>query len=282
MADHVADNVTGYGLDDLLYLMSRLRDPEDGCPWDRVQDFSSIAPHTIEESYELVDAIDSGDFQQIREELGDVLFQVVFYAQLGKEQARFDFTDIISTLVDKLIRRHPHVFPEGTLQSRADGQVIDTAKIKQHWEQTKAIERQQKNKTGVLDDVPVTLPALSRAAKLQKRASQVGFDWSDDNGEAIDAVLSKIQEEIGELQEARRRQKAAEIEGELGDILFSVVNLARHLSIDPETALRSTNRKFESRFRYIEQTLVATGQAIEKASLATMDALWDEAKKQGL
>ncbi|MEE8056295.1 MAG: nucleoside triphosphate pyrophosphohydrolase [Pseudomonadales bacterium] len=276
-----------YSLDDLLYLMSRLRDPKDGCPWDRAQDFSSIVPHTIEESYELADAIERGDFQQIREELGDVLFQVVFYSQLGDEQKQFDFNGIVSTLVDKLIRRHPHVFPEGSLESRVghqaigsqaiDSQTIKIAQVKQTWEAIKATERESKQQPGVLDDVPMALPALTRAAKLQKRASQVGFDWDD-----IDEVLGQLREEIDELIEAREQHSAVEIAGELGDVLFCLVNLARHLKVNPEAALRAANRKFENRFRYIEQTLAENGHLPAEATLEQMDKLWGEAKEQGL
>ena len=268
---------SSYSLEDLLYLMSRLRDPKDGCPWDLEQDFSSIIPHTIEECYELEDAIASGDFKQIKEELGDVLFQVVFYAQLGKEQQQFDFDSIVSSLTEKLVRRHPHVFPAGTLASRVSEQQTAMSDIKATWEAIKNNERQSKQLGGVLDDVPLTLPALSRAAKLQKRASAVGFDWDD-----IDGVLKHLKSEIEELLEARERGSSAEITDEMGDILFCAVNIARHLQVEPEQALRGANRKFERRFRYIEAQLLAQGSCAESASLEHMDELWDEAKKQGL
>ncbi len=266
-----------YTLDDLLYLMGRLRDPKDGCPWDRVQDFSSIVPHTIEESYELADAIEQGDMQHIREELGDVLFQVVFYSQLGKEQESFDFASVISDLVAKLVRRHPHVFPAGTLSSRVGEQTKDTAAIKQTWEKIKAAEREGKQQKSVLDDVPSAFPALIRAAKLQKRAAQTGFDWQN-----IDGVLAKLKEEVDELIEAREQQSQSHIEAELGDVLFSVVNLARHLKVDAESSLRATNNKFKSRFQYIESVLQSRGLTPEQSSLEEMDALWDEAKQKGL
>lgn len=265
-----------YTLDDLLYLMQRLRDPSDGCPWDKAQEFSSIAPHTIEESYELADAIASGDFQQIREELGDVLFQVVFYAQLGFEQKQFDFDGIIQSLVTKLLRRHPHVFPEGTLESRVGEQTIATAQVKQSWEDIKAEERKGKQQHGVLDDVPVSLPALARAAKLQKRASQVGFDWRQP-----EQVIEHLASELQELSEARNSGNLIQVEEEFGDVLFCMVNLARHLSIDPETSLRAANRKFEARFRYIEEMLAKEGCSPANASLQKMDQLWDDAKANG-
>ncbi|MEH6556465.1 MAG: nucleoside triphosphate pyrophosphohydrolase [Oceanicoccus sp.] len=266
-----------YSLEDLLYLMSRLRDPQDGCPWDTAQDFSSIVPHTIEESYELADAIASGDIQHIREELGDVLFQVIFCAQLGAEQEHFDFSGIVSSLVEKLLRRHPHVFPDGSLRSRMGVQQASTASIKQNWENLKIAERREKQLNGVLDDIPSALPALTRAAKIQKRASKTGFDWSN-----ADGVLLKLQEEISELVAARLTNNKQEIEGEIGDILFTAVNLARHVDVDPESALRITNKKFEARFRYIEKALQAAGSSTRQASVEEMDMLWDEAKQQGL
>ncbi len=266
-----------YSLDDLLYLMSRLRDPLDGCPWDRAQDFPSIVAYTIEESYELADAIESGNFQQIKEELGDVLFQVVFYSQLGTEQQQFDFKQIVSALVEKLIRRHPHVFPDGTLQSRVAEQTCDTAGVKQRWELIKAAEREGKEQHGILDDIPLALPALTRAEKLQKRASQAGFDWPE-----INAVFAKLQEEMNELVEAKEQGDPTHIAEELGDVLFCSVNLARHLNVDSETVLRNANRKFENRFRFIEKALSALGVSPEQASLEQMDQLWDEAKEKGL
>ncbi|WP_200821332.1 nucleoside triphosphate pyrophosphohydrolase [Oceanicoccus sp. KOV_DT_Chl] len=265
-----------YTLDDLLYLMSRLRDPQDGCPWDLVQDFSTIAPHTIEESYELEDAIVSGNFQQIKEELGDVLFQVVFHAQLGNEQNHFNFSDIVSTLISKLIRRHPHVFPDGTLRSRVGQQQVATEDIKRNWESIKTSERQAKQQSAVLDDVPLALPALARAAKLQKRAAAVGFDWDD-----VDQVLMHLKSEIEELLAAREQQSPQSIEEEMGDVLFCAVNIARHLKIEPETALRKANRKFEQRFRFIEEQLSLAHSSPADASLELMDELWEKAKQSG-
>lgn len=266
-----------YGIDDLLYLMNRLRDPQDGCPWDLQQNFASIAPHTIEESYELADAIEQGNYQQIKEELGDVLFQVIFYTQLGKEQKQFDFFNVVDTLVQKLIRRHPHVFPAGTLESRAGEQTTESTTVNKNWEAIKSAERQGKAQHSVLDDVPVSLPALTRAVKLQKRASNVGFDWDHP-----DDVVEHIHEELQELEEAREQGDQTAIQDEFGDLLFCCINLARHLKVDPETALRGTNRKFENRFAYIEAKLGEAGIKPADADLETMDNLWDQAKQAGL
>ncbi len=265
-----------YSLDDLLYLMRRLRDPQDGCPWDRVQDFTTIAPHTIEESYELADAIASENTEHIREELGDVLFQVIFHAQLGAELEQFDFAGVVSALVEKLLRRHPHVFPDGSLESRAGVQQSSTESIKKHWEEIKSAERKDKQLVGVLDDIPITLPALTRATKMQKRAAKTGFDWPDIHG-----VLLKLEEETGELIAAIEQNNPSEIAAEVGDILFTAVNLARHLGVEPESALRQTNRKFEARFRFIERALQEKGSSTQLASVEEMDILWDMAKEQG-
>jgi ATP diphosphatase len=272
--------VPAYTLADLLAVMQRLRDPEQGCPWDLQQDFASIAPHTLEECYELVDAIERGDYAQVREELGDVLFQVVFYAQLGREQQRFTFDELVHGLVDKLLRRHPHVFSQGTLaegglHGAAAAVATPVEQVGLNWERIKQDERAAKQQHGVLDDVPLALPALSRAAKLQKRAARVGFDWQHWRD-----VVEKMREEQAELIEAIEGGNPEEIADELGDLLFCGVNLARFLEIDPEAALRACNQKFERRFRFIEQALAAQGRAPEQSSLAEMDALWDAAKAQ--
>lgn len=262
---------TRYGMVDLLAVMARLRDPQRGCPWDLQQSFATIAPHTLEECYELVDAIERGDHAQIREELGDVLFQVIFYAQLGREQQLFSFDELVHNLVAKLLRRHPHVFPAGDLsEGRTDVSVSDVGVT---WERVKQDERSAKQQHGVLDDVPLALPALSRAAKLQKRAARVGFDWQHWR-----QVLDKLQEECAEVEEAIAGGDAAAIADEVGDLLFVCVNLARFLDIDPELALRGANRKFERRFRHIESSLAAGGRTPQQSTLAEMDALWDEAK----
>ncbi len=267
--------MTQYTIDDLLKLMMRLRDPEHGCPWDLQQDFASIAPHTLEECYELIDAIERGDMPQVREELGDVLFQVIFYAQLGREQELFSFDDLVHNLVEKLLRRHPHVFPNGQLRD-GNSSLTNTIAVEQvnhNWEHIKQQERHAKSQRSVLDDVPAALPALSRAAKLQKRAARVGFDWENWRD-----VLTKMREEQQELEEAIASENRAHIEDELGDLLFCCVNLARFLDVDPETALRACNRKFERRFGFIEQQLAAQGREPQHATLEEMEALWQAAK----
>jgi nucleoside triphosphate diphosphatase len=271
-----------YGVEDLLTLMSRLRDPKDGCPWDQEQSYRTIAPSTIEEAYEVVDAIERGNYDHLREELGDLLFQVIFYSQLAQEEQRFGFADIVSELVTKLVRRHPHVFPDNTLESRAgdvapDGTGESDAAIKARWEALKKEERAAKGQQGVLDDVPLNLPALTRAAKLQKRASQVGFDWPD-----ISGVLDKIEEEVEELRQAIKESDSAAIKDEMGDLLFALVNCCRHLKVEPESSLRGTNSKFERRFHFIESSLQDLGLTPDDASLEQMDALWDQAKIAGL
>lgn len=267
--------VARHTLADLLAVMQRLRDPERGCPWDLQQDFASIAPHTLEECYELVDAIERGDFPQVREELGDVLFQVIFYSQLGREQGRFTFDDLVHGLVDKLLRRHPHVFPAGALDDGDSTAGVQVEQVAVNWDRIKQEERAAKQQHGVLDDVPAALPALSRAAKLQKRAARVGFDWQDWRD-----VMNKMAEEQAELVEAIERGDPEHIADELGDLLFCGVNLARFLDVDPETALRACNRKFERRFGFIERALAAQGRRPEQASLAEMDALWADAKAE--
>ncbi|MYM62566.1 nucleoside triphosphate pyrophosphohydrolase [Pseudomaricurvus sp. HS19] len=266
-----------YSLDDLRYLMQRLRDPADGCPWDLKQDYRSIAVSTLEEAFEVVDAIEREDYPDLREELGDLLFQVIYHSQLAEEEQRFDVGDVISDLVTKLVRRHPHVFPDGTLQSRAAmaASPEGEANIKQRWEALKQQEREGKGKAGVLDDVPVNFPALTRAAKLQKRAAGVGFDWPGEEG-----VLEKIAEELEEVRDALDAAETDAVEEELGDLLFAVVNLCRHRKVDPEKALRRTNRKFEQRFRFIEQQLAAQGISPAEATLDEMDNLWNQAKAE--
>ena len=267
-----------YTLDDLLHLMARLRDPQHGCPWDLKQDYVSIVPHTIEEAYEVADAIERGDFDHLPGELGDLLFQVVYYSQLAREEGRFDFANVVDAITTKLVRRHPHVFPDGDLYGAPDMARLEEAAIKQRWEEIKAEERAEKaaapEQLSLLDDVPGTLPALSRAVKLQKRAAQVGFDWP----EAL-PVVDKLREELDEVLEAMSENDPEAIAEELGDLLFVVTNLARHLKVDPESALRAANGKFERRFRYIEQALREAGLAIENCDLEQLDALWGEAKK---
>jgi len=254
-------------IDRLLNIMLRLRDPQTGCPWDREQNFASIAPYTIEEAYEVADAIERDDLIDLKSELGDLLFQVVFHAQLAREQGAFDFEDVVNAISDKLERRHPHVFADAKIATAQEQNVA--------WEEHKRKERALRDSAAsVLDDVPVGLPSLTRAAKLGKRASSIGFDWPN-----IDGVLDKIEEEVGELRAARESQSANDIHAELGDLLFSIVNLGRHLQVDLETALRHANAKFERRFRYVETRLHEQGKTPQQSTLEEMDALWEEAKR---
>jgi ATP diphosphatase len=267
-----------YQLDDLLHLMARLRDPQHGCPWDLKQNYATIVPYTIEEAYEVADAIERGDFEHLPGELGDLLFQVVYYSQLAREEGRFEFAQVVDGITRKLVRRHPHVFPDGDLYGAVDVAKLAEAAVKQRWEELKAEERAEKaavpEQLSLLDDVPVALPSLSRAIKLQKRAAQVGFDWPD----AL-PVLDKVREELDEVLEAMSENDPEAISDEIGDLLFVVGNLARHLKVDPETALRAANGKFERRFRFIEQALREAGRNMEDCALDELDALWGEAKK---
>ncbi|CDF82722.1 nucleoside triphosphate pyrophosphohydrolase [Pseudomonas sp. QL9] len=268
-----------YKLDDLLHLMARLRDPQHGCPWDLKQSYATIVPYTLEEAYEVADAIERGDFGHLREELGDLLFQVVYYSQLAREEQRFAFDEVVHGITAKLVRRHPHVFPDGDLYGEPDPAKLEEAAVKQRWEELKAEERAAKAaepvQLSLLDDVPTALPALSRAAKLQKRAAQVGFDWP----EAL-PVVDKLREELDEVLEAMADGDAEAQADEVGDLLFAAVNLARHLKVDPETALRAANAKFERRFRYIETALRDQGRKPEDCSLEELDAIWGEAKRE--
>lgn len=267
-----------YTHEDLLHLMARLRDPQYGCPWDLQQNYASIVPHTLEEAYEVADTIERGDFEHLQGELGDLLFQVVYYSQLAREEGRFEFDGVVDSITRKLIRRHPHVFPTGELYAPLDIPRLSEAQVKSRWEEIKAQERAEKSlpeQLSLLDDVPTTLPALSRAAKLQKRAATVGFDWP-----AALPVLDKVREELDEVLQAMADGDADALEDEVGDLLFAAVNLARHLKQDPEHALRRANRKFERRFRFIEQALRDSGRPIEACNLDELDALWGEAKRQ--
>jgi len=260
----------------LLDIMTALRTPKTGCPWDLAQDFSTIAPYTLEEAYEVADAIARGDLADLRVELGDLLLQVVFHARMAQEQGCFDFGDVVLSITEKLIRRHPHVFDRGSANERArTPQAVEGL-----WERIKAEEKAGRNggadTEGALSGVPVALPALTRALKLQAKASKVGFDWNDPR-----AVLRKIREEADEIEAELDRVEldAAAAGAEIGDLLFAAVNLARHLRADPEAVLRQTNRKFVRRFAAIERALAARGTAPQDATLAEMETLWDEAKK---
>lgn len=272
-----------YTIDDLKTLMARLRDPETGCPWDTRQTYSTIVPHTIEEAYEVADAIERADYPHLKDELGDLLFQVIFYAQIGREDGHFDFDGVVDHLVRKLVRRHPHVFPEGTLESRIDPDNRPSeAWIKESWERIKAEERAEKPEADEslsrLDGIARTLPAMARAEKLQRRAARHGFDWPD-----ISPVFDKLHEEIDELKEAWQaaEQGAGDrdaVEDELGDLLFVCVNLARFMKVNPEQALKRTNHKFEARFRAIEQVLAQEGRNMDEESLEALDAIWQSVK----
>ncbi|WP_339082694.1 nucleoside triphosphate pyrophosphohydrolase [Pseudomonas sp. TMP9] len=267
-----------YQLDDLLHLMARLRDPLHGCPWDLKQSYATIVPHTLEEAYEVADVIERADFDHLPGELGDLLFQVVYYSQLAREEGRFEFAYVVDGITRKLLHRHPHVFPDGDLYGAVEVAKLDEVAVKQRWEAIKAEERAEKaaapEQLSLLDDVPTGMPSLSRAIKLQKRAAQVGFDWPD----AL-PVVDKVREELDEVLEAMSENDAGAISEEIGDLLFVVSNLARHLNVDPETALRAANAKFERRFRFIEQALREAGRAMQDCTLDDLDALWGEAKK---
>ncbi|WP_057832398.1 nucleoside triphosphate pyrophosphohydrolase [Colwellia sp. TT2012] len=267
-------------IEKLRWIMSQLRDPATGCPWDLKQDFASITSHTLEEAYEVVDAIEQGDFVELEKELGDLLFQVIFYSQLGQEQQYFNFDSVIAAICEKLIRRHPHVFAQANLHSDAE--------IKANWENEKILERQQKNQRemanktnkqnlSLLADIPKNLPALSQAAKIQKRCAHVGFDWHN-----INDVFAKIEEEVQEVKdelEAKSLNKKALAE-ELGDLMFAVVNLCRHAKEDPETLLRHANKKFTKRFHGVEAQVHQSGKSFTEHDLAELENYWQQVKKQ--
>jgi ATP diphosphatase len=255
------------GMPRLLEIMRRLRDPHTGCPWDIEQSFATIAPYTIEEAYEVADAIEREAWGEFKGELGDLLFQAVFHAQMADEAGMFSFDDVANYMADKMVARHPHVFGEENRDKSAEQQTVD-------WETIKASERAERAEHGVLDGVAVGLPALLRAVKLQKRAARVGFDWPDTG-----LVMDKLVEELHELTEAHESLGQDEIREELGDVLFVIANLARHLKVDPEEALRHTNAKFERRFRIIEARLAERGKTPEQSDLEEMDAIWNEARR---
>lgn len=255
------------GIERLLEIMRRLRDPESGCPWDIAQSFDTIAPYTIEEAYEVADAIERAAWSEMEAELGDLLLQTVYHTQMGEEAGHFSFQSVVRTISDKMVARHPHVFGDESRDKSADQQTVD-------WETIKASERADKAQTGALDGVAVGLPALLRAHKLQNRAARVGFDWTDTRD-----VLGKIAEEAAELVEARDTQTPERVAEEFGDLLFVMANLGRHLGVDPEASLRATNAKFIRRFEAIEAKLAARGKTPETSNLPEMDALWDEAKE---
>jgi tetrapyrrole methylase family protein/MazG family protein/ATP diphosphatase len=251
---------------ELLSIMATLRDRERGCPWDLEQTFATIAPYTIEEAYEVADAIERGDLTGLKDELGDLLFQVVFHARMAEEAQAFAFGDVVRAISNKMLRRHPHVFGQQS--------VADSAEQSKRWEEIKREERASaSNDAGLLDDVPVALPALTRAVKLGKRAATVGFDWPD-----VAPVRAKVDEELAELDQAAASGDRAELAAELGDVLFSIANLSRHLALDPETCLRSANERFTRRFRAVEAAVAASGRPWESYDAAALDALWRRAK----
>ena len=263
-----------YGIHELQRLMARLRDPDTGCPWDLKQTYQSIAPFTLEECLELIDALEQNDFDHVEEELGDLLFQVIFYAQLGKEEGRFDFDTVVSRITTKLLRRHPHVFKDGDLE----GVITDRASItsiKTNWEAQKAAERAARAQQSAMDDIPMTLSALARAQKLQKRGGSLGYDFLSSDG-----VLSRLDDELNELSRACENHDPEEIENELGDVLFTVVNLARHLKVDAEASLRKANRRFEQRVRRAESAAIDAGSRLQDESVERLEERWSAAKAQ--
>jgi len=255
----------GQKFERLVEIMARLRSPQ-GCPWDRQQTFDTIKPYLLEETYEVLEAVDARDWEALAEELGDLLLQAVFFAQMASEQGYFTIADALDAINEKLVRRHPHVFGEG----RADS----PEEVKQRWDQIKMAEYQQKQRpSGLLDRVPRSQPALAEAAQISSKVARVGFDW-----ENVDQVIEKLHEELDELRRARQQASPEKLEEEVGDLLFVIVNIARHLKVDPEQALRKTNAKFRERFAYIEQQLARQGKSLEEASLDEMESLWQEAK----
>jgi nucleoside triphosphate diphosphatase len=251
----------------LIEIMAALRTPRTGCPWDLEQNFATIAPYTIEEAYEVADAIAHGDLADLKEELGDLLLQVVFHARLAEEQGAFDFGDVVKGITDKLIRRHPHVF--GEMRG------LSAKEVKALWAKIKEEERVGRVVKGLLCDVPIAIPGLTRAVKLQDRAASIGFDWDD-----VRLVLAKIREETDEIEAALEGKDDLAAKEEIGDLLFAAANLARHLDTDPEAVIRQANQKFERRFGHIEREIARRGATLEETSLPEMDALWDEAKQR--
>ncbi len=265
-------------LNDLLALMAILRDPQKGCPWDRDQTFSTIAPYTLEEACEVVDAIEQNDFENLREELGDLLFQVVFHARMAEESGLFDFSAVVTELVNKLLRRHPHVFPDGTLASAGVLSSLGPEEVNARWQAIKSEEKQKKRQQHQPDSVmpsrlPITLPSLSKAVKVQEAAARVGFDWQEP-----EPVADKINEELTEIREAAALNDQEAVTEEVGDLLFACVNYARHLKVNPEMALRAAIRKFDLRFRAMEAEAARQSTLVQLLSLAEMEALWQQIK----
>ncbi|MGC6248470.1 nucleoside triphosphate pyrophosphohydrolase [Bisgaard Taxon 45] len=258
-----------YSIDDFVHLIAQLRNPNGGCPWDLKQTYHSMIPCLTEETYEVIEAIQQHNIPNLKEELGDLLLQVIFFSQLASEDQHFTFNDVVNAVAEKIIRRHPHVFGEKIAN--------DEQEALQNWNEIKAQEHKEKGEGSILDNVPQAFPALMRAEKLQKRCAKVGFDWDDTN-----QVIDKIKEELSEVQQemAKAATQQAKIEEEVGDLLFAVVNLCRHLKCQPEESLRKANHKFEQRFRAVESKLKAQHKTIEQSSLIEMDILWDEVKRE--
>ncbi|KGQ66862.1 nucleoside triphosphate pyrophosphohydrolase [Gallibacterium anatis] len=256
-------------LEKFAEIIAKLRDPNGGCPWDLEQTYKTMPPHILEEAYEVVEAINQDDRKELKEELGDLLMQVVFLSQLAQEEGAFTLDDVIDGITDKIIRRHPHVF--GEIKAENSDEVL------KNWENIKQQERYQKEQFSILDNVPIALPSLLRAAKLQKRCAKVGFDWSE-----LEPTIQKVEEELQEVRDevSKQPQNPQAIEEEIGDLLFASVNVARHLKLNPEEALRKANLKFERRFRQVEQSILASGRQLEQVSLAEMDLIWDQVKQQ--
>lgn len=256
-------------LEKFAEIIAKLRDPNGGCPWDLEQTYQTMPPHILEEAYEVVEAINQDDRKELKEELGDLLMQVVFLSKLAQEEGAFTLDDVIDGITDKIIRRHPHVF--GEIKAENSDEVL------KNWENIKQQERYQKEQFSILDNVPIALPSLLRAAKLQKRCAKVGFDWSE-----LEPTIQKVEEELQEVRDEilKQPQNPQAIEEEIGDLLFATVNVARHLKLNPEEALRKANLKFERRFRQVEQRILDSGRQLEQVSLAEMDLIWDQIKRQ--
>ena len=265
-----------YSIDDLLFLMERLRDPISGCPWDIKQTFNSIIPYTLEEVYEVIDAIENRNFNNLKEELGDLLFQIIFYCNLADEKNFFSLNDVISCVVKKLISRHPHIFPDGTLSGKNlnSKESFNSEDVKKKWEEIKSKEREEKGQKSILANIPVALPSLIRAQKIQKRAATFGFDWKTN-----EEIFNKVNEEASELSEAIEKNDKENINEELGDLMFTIVNLCRHLDVDAEVALRGSTKKFEHRFNYIEAKVDKEGSSISELNSELLEKLWSEAKE---
>ncbi len=265
----------------LQHLMACLRDPEMGCNWDKKQTYKSIAAYTLEEAYEVIDAIEREDFEHLEEELGDLLFQVIFYAQIAQEEQRFTFDDIAIGITEKMLRRHPHVFPDGDITRFGEPSSLSENEITEQWQRIKAKEKENTVKSSsensFLDEIPTSMPALMQAVKIQKRAAKVGFDWPD-----VSPVFAKIREELDELEEAIKEQSQPHVEEEMGDVLFAMSNLARHLDVAPDVALNKTNIKFRRRFGRIETLVLAQNKKLTDCSLVELDRYWEQAKREGL